>query len=173
MLTRDEYRKIKGFSREEMSKWITYHNQLMGAQLQKQYEAAYKDEIDSSVQNFIAAIGYTLHYNEDINLDPDKMASFMEDLFETVDMFRRGEAKPDDYTEQLKEDGIVLTKYDYDKLYRQNEQTVREGVEKVLLPYKERNDKAIKWVEDFQAHGPTSCNLGDLTTLENILKGDL
>lgn len=173
MLTRDEYRKIKGFSREEMSKWITYHNKLMGVQLQKQYEAAYKDEIDSSVQNFIAAIGYTLHYNEDIHLDPDKMASFMDDLFETVDMFRRGETSPNDCIEQLKEDGIVLTKYDYDKLYRQNEQIVREGVEKILLPYKERNYKAIKWIEDFRANTPTSYNLGDLVTLENILKGDL
>ena len=30
----------------------------------------------------------------------------MEDLLETIDMFRRGEAVPADYRKQLKEDGI-------------------------------------------------------------------
>lgn len=173
MLTREEYRQIKGFSREQMTKWIAYHNQMMSNNLRKQYEAAYQDELSDSIQNFITSIGYTLHFNDDINLDPDKMASFMDDLFETVDMFRRGEAKPDDYAEELEKDGIKLRKYDYERLYREHERIIKEQVEKTLLPYKERNNKAIKWLEDWQANGGTSCNLGDLQVLENILKGDL
>ena len=172
-LNRDEFRNIKSFSREQMEKWLERYYRMTYNRLQKEFENAYKDELDSSIQNFITAIAYTLHFNEDTHLTHDELAGFMDDLFVSVDLFRKGEYNPDDYREQLREDGIEIAEYDYDKLYRQNEKTVREGVEKVLLPYKERNDKAIKWVEDFQANGHTSCNLGDLTTLENILKGDL
>ena len=32
----------------------------------------------------------------------------MDDLIATVDMFNRGEYSPDDYVQQLKEDGIIL-----------------------------------------------------------------
>lgn len=140
MLSRDDYRKIKGMSKDEMSKWLNYHNLMMDNKLRKQYNDAYKDELDSSVQNFITAIAYTLHYNEDIHLQHDELASFMEDLYVSVEMFRKGEYNPEDYREQLKEDGIEIAKYDYDKLYRQH----TENIKKQYLPYKECNDKAIK-----------------------------
>lgn len=170
MLSRDEYRKIKSMSKEEMSRWLGYHNQMMSNTMRKEYNDAYKDELDSSVQNFITAIAYTLHYNDDVHLQHDELASFMEDLFVSVDLFRKGEYRPEEYEEQLKEDGIQIAKYDYDKLYRE----CRDKIKKELLPYKERNEKAIKWLEDFYANSnQTSCNLGDLQTLQNILEGDL
>lgn len=170
MLTRDEYRKIKGMSKEEMSKWLEYHNYMMNNNLRKEYNNAYKDELDSSVQNFITAIAYTLHFNEDICLQHDELNSFMEDLFVSVELFRKGEYNPEEYREQLKGDGIEIAKYDYDRLYRE----CKENVKKQYLPYKERNEKAIKQIEDFMANNENpSCNFGDLQMLENILKGDL
>ena len=51
----------------------------------------------------------------------------------------------DEYEEQLKEDGIQIAKYDYDRLYRE----CRDKIKKELLPYKERNEKAIKWSEKY------------------------
>ena len=71
----------------------------------------------NSIQNFIAAIGYTLHFNEDLHLEKDELASFMDDLFVSVDLFRSGEYNPEDYTDQLKEDGIILSKYNYSKIF--------------------------------------------------------
>lgn len=169
MLSRDEYRKIKSMSREEMSKWLNYHNIMMDNNLRKTYNNAYRDELDSSVQNFITAIAYTLHFSDEVTLQKDELASFMEDLFVSVEMFRKGEYNPEEYREQLKEDGIEIAKYDYDKLYREQ----GENIKKQYLPYKERNEKAIKWLEDWFANGATSCNLGDLQTLQNILEGEL
>ena len=77
MLSRDEYRKIKSMSKEEMSRWLGYHNQMMSNTMRKEYNDAYKDELDSSIQNFITAIAYTLHYNDDVHLQHDELASFM------------------------------------------------------------------------------------------------
>ena len=39
-------------------------------------------------------------------------------------MFRKGEYNPDDYREQLKEDGIVIAEYDYDRLYREKKRQI-------------------------------------------------
>lgn len=170
MLSRDEYRKIKTMSKDEMNRWLGYHNTMISNKMRKEYNDAYKDELDSSVQNFITAIAYTLHYNEDVNLQHDELASFMEDLFVSVDLFRKGEYKPEEYEEQLKKDGIQIAKYDYDKLYRE----CRDKVRKELLPYKERNQKTIKWLNDFIANSnQTVLNLGDIQTLISMLEGDL
>ena len=170
MLNRDDYRKIKAMSKDEMSKWLDYHTLMTRNRLRKEYNDAYLDELDSSVQNFITAIAYTLHFNCDINLQKDELNSFMQDLFVSVEMFRTGEYNPEEYREQLKEDGIEIAKYDYDRLYRE----CRDKVKKQYLPYKERNENAIKHIEDFIANSPEpKANLGDLQTIQNILEGDL
>lgn len=169
-MTRDEYRKIKSLSKDEMTKWLEYHNYMMNNNLRKQYEAAYKEEIDSSVQNFITAIAYTLHFNEDITLQKDELASFMDDLFVSVELFRKGEYNPEDYRTQLKEDGIEIAKYDYDRLYRQH----TENIKKQYLPYKEYNEKALKQIDEFIKSPDTMvASIEDLEKIQNILKGVL
>lgn len=135
-ISRDEYRKIKGLSKEQMEQWLQREYNITYNTLRKEFESNYKDELDSSVQNFITAIAYTLHYNEDVHLDHDELASFMDDLFVSVDLFRKGEYNPDDYKEQLKEDGIVISDYDYDRLYREKD-----------APYKEKYDKLVEFLK--------------------------
>lgn len=134
-LSRDEYRRLKGYSKEEMERYLQlYYNSMYNA-LRKEFNDNYKDELDSSVQNFITAIAYTLHYNEDVSLQHDELNSFMEDLFVSVEMFRKGEYNPEDYREQLREDGIEIAKYDYDRLYREKD-----------APYKEKYDKLVEFL---------------------------
>lgn len=136
-LSREDYRRIKGYSKEEMEKWIQGQYNYNYNTLRKKFESAYKDELDNSVQNFITAIAYTLHYNEEVHLQQDELASFMEDLFVSVELFRKGEYNPDDYKEQLKEDGIEIAKYDYDRLYREKD-----------APYKEKYDKLVEFLNN-------------------------
>ena len=94
-LSRDEFRNLKSFSREQMEKWLQGYYNVTYNSLRKEFNDAYKDELDSSVQNFITAIAYTLHYNEDVHLQHDELNSFMEDLFVSVEMFRKGEYRPE------------------------------------------------------------------------------
>lgn len=136
-LNRDEYRNLKSFSREQMEKWLQGYYNITYNSLRKEFESLYKDELDSSVQNFITAIAYTLHYNEDVHLQRDELNSFMEDLFVSVEMFRKGEYNPEDYREQLREDGIEIAKYDYDRLYREKD-----------APYKEKYDKLVEFLNE-------------------------
>ena len=136
-LSRDEFRTLKGFSKEQMEKWLQGYYNVTYNSLRKEFNDAYKDELDSSVQNFITAIAYTLHYNEDVHLQHDELNSFMEDLFVSVELFRKGEYRPEEYREQLKEDGIIIAEYDYDRLYREKD-----------APYKEKYEQLVKFLNE-------------------------
>lgn len=61
----------------------------------------------------------------------------MDDLFVSVDMFRKGEYKPEEYRDQLKEDGIEIAEYDYDRLYREKD-----------APYKEKYEELVKFIKE-------------------------
>lgn len=154
-LNRDEFRNLKSFSREQMEKWLQGYYNVTYNSLRKEFESAYKDELDSSVQNFITAIAYTLHYNEDVHLQHDELNSFMEDLFVSVDLFRKGEYNPEDYREQLREDGIEIAKYDYDRLYREKD-----------APYKEKYDKLVKFLNETKLKAKVVDEIKELLEME-------
>lgn len=143
MLSRDDYRKIKSMSKDEMSRWLDLERSMTYNQLRKEFNDAYKDELDSSVSNFLIAIAYTLHYNEELHLEKDELASFMSDLFVSVDLFRKGEYRPEEYEAQLKEDGIQFAKFDYSKLYRELEDKYKAKIadlERKVKEYEQRSN---------------------------------
>ena len=154
-LNRDEYRTIKSMSKEQMEKWLYNRNITMYNALRKEFEDAYKDELDSSVQNFITAIAYTLHFNDDIHLQNDELASFMDDLFVSVDMFRKGEYRPEEYRDQLREDGIEIAKYDYDRLYREKD-----------APYKEKYEELVKFLNETKSKAKIVDDIKELLGME-------
>ena len=160
-LNRDEYRTIKSMSKEQMEKWLQGYYNVIYNSLRKEFEEAYKDELDSSIQNFITAIAYTLHYNEEAHLQRDELASFMDDLFVSVDMFRKGEYKPEEYKEQLKEDGIEIAQYDYDRLYREKD-----------APYKEKYEKLVKFLEETKSKAKVIDEIKELLNLDMEVKKD-
>ena len=160
-LSRDEFRHLKSFSKEQMEKWLQGYYNITYNSLRKEFEEAYKDELDSSIQNFITAIAYTLHYNEEAHLQRDELASFMDDLFVSVDMFRKGEYKPEEYKEQLKEDGIEIAKYDYDRLYREKD-----------APYKEKYEELVKFLEETKSKAKVIDEIKELLNLDMEVKKD-
>lgn len=158
-LNRDEYRNLKSFSREQMEKWLQGYYNVTYNSLRKEFESSYKDELDNSIQNFITAIAYTLHYNEEVHLQRDELVSFMDDLFVSVDMFRRGEYRPEDYREQLREDGIEIAKYDYDRLYREKD-----------APYKEKYDKLVEFLNETKSKAKVIDEIKELLDLDMEVK---
>ena len=154
-LSRDEFRTLKGFSKEQMEKWLQGYYNVTYNSLRKEFNDVYKDELDSSVQNFITAIVYTLHYNEDVQLQHDELNSLMEDLFVSVEMFRKGEYRPEEYREQLKEDGIIIAEYDYDRLYREKD-----------APYKEKYDKLVKFLNETKSKAKVIDEIKELLGME-------
>lgn len=108
LINKDEIRRLERAARdknkEKLVDWATQFEEQMRAE----YEREYKKELGTSIDNFILTVVYTLHFNEATKFGNKRIKSFVNDLFETVDMFRRGEAVPDDYRKELAEDKIYV-----------------------------------------------------------------
>lgn len=77
-------------------------------QLEQEFEKYYREQLGEAVDNFILTMVYCLHFSDLTNFGNKRIKSFMDDLLETVDMFGRGEANPEDYRNQLKEHNIKV-----------------------------------------------------------------
>ena len=75
---------------------------------EKIYEEKYEREVEDTIENFLIAITYCLHFSEKTKFGKNRLKEFLDDLLVTVDMFKKGEFSPDDYRKALIEDGIEI-----------------------------------------------------------------
>lgn len=125
-LSRDEYRRIKSMSKEDMERWLGNRNTTMYETLRKEFEHNYQEELQCSIDCFITAIAYSLHFSEETHLGQKRLSSFLEDMYVTVDMFRTGEYKPEEYEAELLKAGIKINSYDYDRIYKKRLKEMEE-----------------------------------------------
>lgn len=126
-MNRDEIRRLQKAARDkDMNKlkdWALQYESQVYEILRKEYEKAYKAELQDSIDNLFVALSYTLYFSEELNMPKENIADFMSDLYSTIDLFRTGEYKPSDYTEALKEEGVHINEtYEYDRLYKEKQQ---------------------------------------------------
>ncbi len=116
-MDRNELRRLEKAARDKnkqkLFEWANqFETQLRNA-LDKEYEEKYKKDLQNAIDIFSIAIAYTLHFSESIRLGAKRLPEFMEDLYVTVDMFRTGEYKPEDYKEELESCGIYIENAKY------------------------------------------------------------
>lgn len=117
-MNREELRRLQKAARDnDKRKLLDWGNQFEN-QIRAEYEKEFKAELTNAVDNFMIAVAYTLRYCEETEFGQKRLTSFLEDLGVTIDMYRTGEYKPEEYAEDLKKSGVIVKKYDYDKLYR-------------------------------------------------------
>ena len=113
ILSRNELRRLEKAAREKDKRHLADWASQYDNQIRMEYEKAYNEEISYSINVFLTAVAYTAHFSEETKLGKRKLSSFMEDLFVTIDMFRTGEYKPEEYKEELQKNGIYQDMYDY------------------------------------------------------------
>lgn len=114
LLNRSELRRLEKAARDKdknkLKDWARQFEEQMANVYDKAYdetyEEIYQNELMKSMDNLYLTIIYTLHFNNTTQFGIKRINGFMEDLLETIDMFRRGEAIPSDYQKQLEKDGI-------------------------------------------------------------------
>ena len=107
-LERAEEKSYKKRSKQALYDWgIQFENQIIEA-TEKRYEEKFKKELEVSIDSFIIAIMYALHFSEETNFDGNKCSEFMKEISATVDMFYSGEYSPEEYKKILEKDGIFL-----------------------------------------------------------------
>lgn len=136
LLNRDEIRRLQKAARESNKKYLYEWASQFEDMLRYRYNQEYKDEVQSSIENLLLALMYTLYFSEETILtDKSAVVDFMTDLVTVIDGYRTGQYKPEDYkNELLSKAGIKFNvNYEYDRIYK-------ERVEKL--------DNLIKYYEE-------------------------
>ena len=150
-MDKNELRRLEKAARDKNKRHLMDWAMQFENQIRYEYEKAYEKEIESSVNNFLVAIAYTLVFTEEIKLEPGALAGVIEDLIVTVDLFRTGEQKPEDYMQALKENGAIFDEYDYSKVFREKEgkyeKIVNDSIN-IVNDLKQLIDKSNKDIND-------------------------
>lgn len=101
LFDRNELKRLeKSVKDKNKMKIYEWANQFE-AQIREQYEKEFKNELADSIDNFLIAIIYTLHFNEKCRFGNDRISDFMEDLMSTVECFKNGDYSPKEYKDIL------------------------------------------------------------------------
>lgn len=120
MIDRSEIRRLQKAARDNnkmaLYNWGVQFEEQIKSELDIQYKKQYVDYLNEAIDNFMIATCYTLMYSEETFLSPEKLQSFMSDMLATIDLFRTGEMSPDDYKNQMEEDGFTLSNLNKSKV---------------------------------------------------------
>lgn len=112
LLDRNEIRRLQKSARDKdikkLVEWGYQFEDTIRQEYEKNFEETVQKELLSSIDNFITAIIYTLHFNEKCKFGGKRIDDFMEDLLATVDSFNDGSYSPEEYKEILKKEGIEI-----------------------------------------------------------------
>lgn len=120
-MDRNEIRRLQKAAKDNnkmaLWEWGTQFEEQVRQELQVKFEKFYKEQVQDAIDTFSLVIAYTFLFSEEVNIDKENLADFMDDLFSTVHLFNTGEYKPEDYAEQMKEQGVDI----YDIIERRKE----------------------------------------------------
>ena len=122
IVNREELRRLEKAARDKnknkLASWIRQFEQYLDSMMKRDYAEVMNTEIVNHYNNILTAVAYTAYFSEESYIDKKNIADFMADLFVSLDMFRIGEYTPQEYADQLKEEGITLDEYDSDLIYK-------------------------------------------------------
>lgn len=119
LLNRNEIRRLEKAAREKDKRhlvdWAIQFEQSIHRMLDKEHE----EELQVSFDTVMIAVAYTLYFSEETVIkDKKDIGEFMGDLFATIDLYRTGEYKPQEYMTILNNAGVHFDSYDYSKPYK-------------------------------------------------------
>lgn len=148
LFNRNELRRLEKAAKEKdkqkLIDWGMQFEQQVSELYRIEFENVYQNEMQSSISILMTAIAYSLAFSEEVLLNKDSLPGFMEDLFVTIDLFRTGEYKPEDYEKELKDNGFQIDVYDYSKIYKDRTQKYDELIKEYLTKLQELNKNEDK-----------------------------
>lgn len=144
LLGKEEVRRLQKAARDgnknKLAEWIEQTENYLCEEYRKEYEKLVQEETQQTINNFLAALVYTLAFTEELEITFDQVKGVLDDLYSTVDMYKRGEYKPQEYLDKLKEAGLNFEFYDMSKFYKEKE----EKLDNLITEYESKIKKLDK-----------------------------
>lgn len=103
-----EGKKLTIFQKQGIYNWAKQFEDTVKSELNREYEQQYKADLARSVDCFIIAIAFVLHFNEKTRFGRKRIFDVLRDIQATVEMFSAKEYSPKDYEQMLRDDGIYI-----------------------------------------------------------------
>ena len=149
LVNREEIRRLQKAARDnnkaKLWEWAKRYEECLKDLYRKEYEEQYRDEISCSIDNFMIAIIYTLHFSEEISLGDDRLKEFLADVYATLDLYRTDNVSPNDFVKDLADNGIIFENYDYHKIYKSRIDQLNNLIEE----YEKKNEELDKRLANF------------------------
>lgn len=139
-LSREEIRRLQKAARDKniikLAEWGDQFEDSVSTVLKIQYDKTYNKYLDDSFNNLLIALLYSLYYSEETICTKENINDFMADFLVTLDCYRKGEYKPEEFLKQLEADGITLDPFEYSAIYKERQ----EQLTKLMKEYQEKLD---------------------------------
>lgn len=96
------------FQKQAIYQWGKEFEDTVRSELDREYKQNYQKDLSTAVDHFIIAIAFVLHFGENTKLENENIYEVLQDIQETVDMFRKKEYSPQDYIKMLQDEGINI-----------------------------------------------------------------
>lgn len=109
-LDRAKQKSDKKKGQQPLYDWAIQLEQQLSDKTKKFYEEKYNENMRISIEWYLVAMMYTLHFNEKTKFGAKRLQDVMNDIQATAVLFGK-EYSAEDYIQQLKDDGIELSEY--------------------------------------------------------------
>ena len=108
LFDKNELRRLEKAAREKDKNKLIEWGTIFEKRIVDLYEKEYINILQDSINNFMIAMIFVLHFNEKTKFGVKRIDDFMDDFIEVVKGFSRGEFNPQEYEDMLNEDKIIL-----------------------------------------------------------------
>lgn len=112
LFNKEELRRVEKAARDKNKQklidWSTQYEDIIHEVYHKKYEEAYEQILAESIDNYMLAMVFTLHFCEKTRFGNDRISEFLKDFVATTDGFKSGEYNPEEYKNILKEQKIYF-----------------------------------------------------------------
>lgn len=109
-LDRAKQKADKKKSQQPLYDWAIQLEQQLSDKTKKFYDEKYNKNMRISIEWYLIAMMYVLHFNEKTKFGAKRLQYVMNDIQATAVLFGK-EYSADDYIQQLKDDGIELSEF--------------------------------------------------------------
>lgn len=109
-LDRAKQKADKKKSQQPLYDWAIQLEQQLSDKTKKFYDEKYNKNMRISIEWYLIAMMYVLHFNEKTKFGVKRLQDVMNDIQATAVLFGK-EYSAEDYIQQLKDDGIELSEF--------------------------------------------------------------
>lgn len=100
--------KLTIFQKHAINEWAKEYEKTVISEYRREFEHTFQENLGKSIDRYLIAIAFTLHFGEATKFGAKRLGSIMRDLQETVELLGEKEYTAQEYLKMLKDDKIDI-----------------------------------------------------------------